>query len=146
MFETSVRSQQIRRVGTAESTSNCGSGTSHGTVSRFSQGQRLMVPSFLHSVFLLFLAVCAVQLMGTAYSEEGLRQWAAGPPHAQDQLPGTQDGQTNTDQGESEVEELALTQADAFRPDPLIRTGIQECASWCQTDFASDLFRPPTRS
>ena len=105
-----------------------------------------MVRSFRHSFFLLFLAVCAVQLMGTASSEEELRQWAAGSSHAQEQLPGTQDGQTNTDQGESEVEELALTQTDAFRPNPLIRTGIQECASWRQTDFASDLFRPPTRS
>jgi len=105
-----------------------------------------MVRGFLRSFFLLFLALCAVQLMGTAYSEEGLRQGAAGPPHAQDQLPGTQDGQANTDQGQSELEELALTHADAFRPIPLIQTGIQECASWRQTDFASDLFRPPTRS
>ena len=105
-----------------------------------------MVHSFLRSFFLLFLALCAVQLMGTASSEEGLRQWAAGPLHAQDQFPGTQDGQTNTDQGEGEVEELALTQADAFRPVPPTRIGIQESASWRQTDFASDLFRPPTRS
>jgi hypothetical protein len=108
-----------------------------------------MVRSFLHSFFLLFLVACAVQLMGTAYSGEGLRQGAAGPPHAhhaQDQFPGNQDGQTNTDQGESEVEELALTQADAFRPVPLTRTGIQESPYWRQTDFASDLFRPPTRS
>ena len=105
-----------------------------------------MVRNFLRSFFFFFFALCAVQLMGTAYSEEGLRQGAAGPPHAQDRLPGTQDGQANPDQGESEVEELALTQADAFRPIPLIQTGIQECASWRQTDFASDLFRPPTRS
>jgi hypothetical protein len=105
-----------------------------------------MVRSLLRSIVLLFLAVCAVQLMGTTYSEEGLRQWAAAPPHAQDQFPGTQDSQTNTDQGESEVEELALTQADAFRPVPLTRTGIHESASWRQTDFASDLFRPPARS
>ena len=105
-----------------------------------------MVRSFLRSFCLLFLVACAVKLMGTAYSEGGLRQGAAGPPHAQDQLPGTQEGQANTDQGESEVEKVALIQEDAFRPIPLIQTGIQECASWRQTDFAPDLFRPPNRS
>jgi hypothetical protein len=105
-----------------------------------------MVRTIRQTFFLLFFAVCVVQVLGMASSGEGVRQAAAGPLHDQEQLPGPSDGQTKTDQGESELEEVAFTQADAFDTAPLIRSGLPECASWRQTDFVSDLFRPPTRS
>ena len=102
-----------------------------------------MVRTLVHSLFLLLLALCAVQLMGTACSDECLRQWSASPVHAHDQLPGTPDGQTEGDQGESELEELALAQGEAFRIIHLARICVPDLASCPRTDFASDWFRPP---
>lgn len=98
-----------------------------------------MVRTVVYSVFLLLLAVCAMQFMGTAYSGDCLTQ---GGPHAQDPLPGTPDGQT--DHGEGELDELAFGQDDAFRADHLAGLRVMESASCLQRDFASDLFRPPT--
>lgn len=105
-----------------------------------------MVRTFGYSVVLLFLALCAVQLMGTASADEFLAQWSTGPLHAHDQLPGGADGQPETDQGEGELEELALSQGDAFRIIHLARVSILDGASCPRADFASDLFRPPTLS
>jgi hypothetical protein len=105
-----------------------------------------MVRTFGYSVFLLFVALCAVQLMGTASADEFLDQWSTGPLHAHEQLPGTADGQPETDQGEGELEELALAQEDAFRIIHLARACILDSASCPRADFASDLFRPPTLS
>jgi hypothetical protein len=104
-----------------------------------------MVRIVVSSVFLLLLAVCALQFMGVAYSGDCLRQGSAGP-HAQDPVPGTPDGQTETDYGEGEFEELAFGQPAAFHADHLAGHRIVESASCPQRDFASDLFRPPTRS
>jgi hypothetical protein len=99
---------------------------------------------FQHKVFLLLLALCAVQFLGTGCSDDCLRQWSAGPLHAHDQLPGAPDGQTESDQGEGELEELALAQGEAFRIIHLTRTCILDSASCPRTDFVSDWFRPPT--
>jgi hypothetical protein len=102
-----------------------------------------MFRTFGQSFFLLLLIVCAVQLMGMACSDDGLRQWSASPVHAQDQLPGSPDGQTEGDQSEGELEELALGQGEAFRIIHFTRTCVWDYASCPRTDFASDLFRPP---
>jgi hypothetical protein len=102
-----------------------------------------MLRTVVYSVFLLLLAVCAMQFLGTAYSDDCLTQGGAGA-HAQDPLPGTPDGQT--DYGEGELEELAFGQDDAFRADPLAGLRVMESASCLQRDFASDFFRPPTLS
>ena len=99
-----------------------------------------------HRLFLLLLAVCAVQFLGTAFPSDCLRQWSPGPLHAHDQLPGAPDGQTESDQGESEFEELALAQGEAFRIIHLTRTSIVHSPSCPRTDFASDWFRPPALS
>jgi hypothetical protein len=96
-----------------------------------------------YTFFLLFLGICAAQLLGTAYSDEGVRQW---PPGPHDQFPHSSDGQTETDQGENELEEVAFSRTDGFRPVHLVRNRIAECASWHQTDFTSVLFRPPDHS
>ena len=103
-----------------------------------------MVRTFVYSVFLLFVALGAVQLMGPASADEFPDQWSAGPLQAHDPLPGAADGQPETDQGEPE--ELALSQGDAFRIIHLARACILDRASCPRTDFASDLFRPPALS
>ena len=125
---------------------NCGSGAAHGMVAGFSRGQVLMVRMSGHRFFLLLLAVCAVQLLGTAYPNDCLCQWSPGPLQAHDQLPGTPDGQTESDQGESELEELALAQGEAFRIIHLSRTCVLHSSSCPRTAFAYDWFRPPTFS
>ena len=123
---------------------------------RIADGVSLMVrcPDFLRGkaacfaplgsvFFLLLLTVCAVQLMGTACADDCLRQWSTSPVHAHDQLPGSPDGQTETDPGEGELEELALAQGEGFRIIHLARTCILDTTSCPRTDFASDWFRPP---
>ena len=105
-----------------------------------------MVRIFGHSVFLLLLVLCAVQFMGTACSDDCLRHWSANPIQAQDQLPGSPDGQTESDQGEGELEEVALAQGEAFRIIHLARICALDQASCPRTDFASDWFRPPALS
>lgn len=102
-----------------------------------------MFRTFGQSFFLLLLTVCAVQLMGAACADDCLRQWSTSPVHAHDQLPGSQDGQTETDPGEGELEELALAQGEGFRIIHLARTCILDHTSCPRTDFASDWFRPP---
>jgi hypothetical protein len=124
---------------------NCGWGVPHGTVSRLPLGKGLMFRTFGHSFFLLFLIVCAVQLLGMACSDDGLRQWSTSPVHAHDQLPGSPEGQTEPDQGKGELEELALAQGEAFRIIHFTQICIVDHASCPRTDFASDLFRPPAR-
>lgn len=105
-----------------------------------------MVRVFGHSVFLLFVALCAMQFMGTVSADDLLGQWSTGPLHTHDQLPDAADGQAETDQGEGELEELALAQGDAFRIVHFARAGVLESPSCPRTHFASDLFRPPTLS
>jgi hypothetical protein len=100
-----------------------------------------MFRRFGHCVFVLLLALCAVQFIGTACSDDCLRQGSPSPVHAQDQLPGSHDGQMENDQGE----ELALAQGEAFRIVHLARTCILDHASCPRTEFASDWFRPPVR-
>jgi hypothetical protein len=104
-----------------------------------------MVRTFGYSVFLLFLALSAVQLLDTACADD-CRQGSTGPLHAPAQLPGAADSQPETDQGENELEELALDQGEAFRIIHLARTCILDSASCPRTDFVSGLFRPPTLS
>lgn len=99
-----------------------------------------------HRLFFMLLAVCAVQFLGTAYQNDRLGHWSPGPLQAHDQLPGAPDGQTESDQGESELEELALAQGEAFRIIHLSRTCVVHNACCPRTDFASDWFRPPTLS
>ena len=126
---------------------NCGSGAAHGKVPGFSRGQGVMGRLSGHRLFLLLFAVCAVQLLGTAYPNDCLRQWSPGPPlQAHDQLPGAPDGQTESDQGESELEELALAQGEAFRIIHLSRIRVLHSASCPRTDFTFDWFRPPALS
>jgi hypothetical protein len=105
-----------------------------------------MFRMFGHHGFLLLLALCAVQFLGTAWSDDCLRQWSSIPLHAQDQVPGTPDGQTESDQGEGELEELALAQGEAFRIIHLTRACSLDSASCPRTAFVSDWFRPPTLS
>ena len=109
-----------------------------------------MVRTLRHSLFLLLLALCAVQPMGTAYSDDCFRHWSSSPVQAHDQLPGSADGQTEADQGEGqgegELEELALAQGEAFRIIHLTQTCVLDHASCPRTDFASDWFRPPALS
>ena len=97
------------------------------------------------SLVLLLLAFCVVQFIGTACSDDCLPEWSTSPAHAHDQLPGSPDGQTESDQGEGELEELALAQGEAFRIVHLARTCTLDHASCPRTDFASDWFRPPAR-
>ena len=105
-----------------------------------------MFRTFGHSLFLFLLAVCAVQFIGTGWSDDCLRQWSAGPLQTHDQLPGPPHGQTESDQGEGELEELALAQGEAFRIIHLTRACSLDSASCPRTDFVSDWFRPPTFS
>ncbi len=125
---------------------NCGWDVHHGTVSRLSEGRGVMFRKFGYWFFLLLLTVCAVQFLDTAGADECLRQWSASPVHAHDQLPGSPDGQTETDQGKGELEELALAQGEAVRIIHLARICALDQASCPRTDFVSDWFRPPTLS
>ncbi len=104
-----------------------------------------MFRMFGHNLFLLLLALCAVQFLGTG-SDDCLRQWSAAPLQAHDQLPGAPDGQTESDQGEGQLEELALAQGEAFRIIHLARTCTLDSTSCPRRDFISDWFRPPTFS
>ena len=103
-----------------------------------------MVRTFGYGVFLLFVALCAVQLMGTPSADDFPDQWSTGPLHSHDQLPGAADAQPETDQ--EEPEELAFSQGDAIRIIHLARACILDRASCPRTDFASELFRPPALS
>lgn len=102
-----------------------------------------MLRTFGQGVLLLFFVVCAVQLFGTAWSDECPRQWSGNPLQAHEQMPGAADGQT--DQG-GELEELALAQGEAFRIIHLARLCSLDSASCPRTDFVSDWFRPPALS
>src|SRR5690349_312036 len=99
--------------------------------------------TFGHGVLLLLLAWCAVQVIGTACSNDCLRLWSAAPLHAHDQLPGSSDAQTEGDQGEGEAEELALAHGEAFRIIHSGRICIPDHASCPRTNFVYDRFRPP---
>lgn len=101
---------------------------------------------FGDKVFFLLFALCAAQFLGTGCSDDCLRQWSAGPLHAHDQLPGAPDGQTESDQGEGQLEELALAQGEGLRIIHLARTCVLDSTSCPRTDFVSDWFRPPTFS
>jgi hypothetical protein len=92
------------------------------------------------------LALGAVQFSAMVTAADFPGTWSAGAVHTHDQLPGTLDGQTETDHGEGEVEELALGQENAFRVDRLARLRVLDNASCPQSDFALDLFRPPALS
>jgi hypothetical protein len=104
-----------------------------------------MVRTLGYSVFLFFLALSAVELTVMPTASDFLGLWPSDPLHAHDQLPVAADGQTETDQGEGELE-LALPQGEAFRIIHLARARTQDSASRPRTNFVSDLFRPPTRS
>jgi len=99
-------------------------------------------------VFLVCLtALFTVQLLGTACLDDGVRERSGGPLHAQDQLPGTMDGQTETDGSAGEGEwELALAQSDGLRV--ILRTDVcsVDHAPCPRTTFVSDWFRPPAHS
>lgn len=106
-----------------------------------------MVRTFRHSVLLVFLALCAVQLQGTACSDDCLRQWTPSPHQTHDSLPGgAPDGQTEADQGEGELEELALAQGEAFRIIHLARACVLDSACCPKANFVSGWFRPPALS
>ena len=104
-----------------------------------------MLRTVWHSMFLILFVLCVVQFMGTACFDDCQRQWSTTPVHAHDQLPGSPDGQTESDQGEGELEELELAQREALRIVHLAQACVWDHASCPRTHFASDLFRPPTR-
>jgi hypothetical protein len=97
-------------------------------------------------VVCLLFATFAVQFVATACTDDWLRQWSAVPLEAQEQLPGTTNGQTESDHGEGALEELALAQGEAFRIIHLARTCTVDNSSCPRTNFVSDWFRPPTLS
>jgi len=102
-----------------------------------------MVRTVGHSVFLFLFALCVAQFIGTACSDDCLPQGSTAPVHAYDQLPGAPDGETESDQGEGELEALALAQGEALRVIHLTRTCALDHASCPRTIVASDWFRPP---
>jgi hypothetical protein len=97
------------------------------------------------AIFLL-LAISALQFLATVSTNDGLRQWSAGPLETHDRLPPAPDGQTESDQGEGELEDLALAQGDALRIIHLACTHTMDNSSCPRTNFASGWFRPPTLS
>lgn len=99
-----------------------------------------------HSVFLVLLALCAVQFIHSACFDDCLRQWPTDLVHVHDQLPGSPDGQTESDQGEGELEELALAQREGLRVIDLARTHVPDHDLCPRTHFTSDCFHPPTLS
>lgn len=105
-----------------------------------------MVRTVGHSVFLVLLALCTVQFVDTACFDDCLRQWSTVPVHAHDQLPSPPDGQTESDQGEGELEELALPQREGLRVIDLAQTCVPDHVLCPRTHFASDWFRPPAQS
>ena len=115
-------------------------------LAHFSRGQAVMGRTVGHSIFLLLLASCVVQFVGTACFDDCHRQWSTNPVHAQDQLPGSLDGQTESDQGEGELDELAPAQGEPFGVIRHAGTCMLDHASCPRTQFASDWFRPPARS
>ena len=122
---------------------NCRAGARHGTVGPLFPGTRVIVRTVGHSLVLLLLALCVVQFIGTACSDDCLPEWSTNPVHAHDQLPGSPDGQTESDQGEGELEELALAQGEAIRIVHLMRSCVLDDTACPRTDFALDWFRPP---
>jgi hypothetical protein len=102
-----------------------------------------MVRTLRHSMFVLLLALCAVQFFATACSD-GCVPGSPGPLQADNQLPGSPEGETEGDQGE--LEELALAQGEAFRVIHLRHRCMVDSTSCPRTDFVSDWFRPPALS
>jgi hypothetical protein len=95
---------------------------------------------------LLLLAVCAVQVMGAACSDDCLRQWSSGPFQTHDQFPGALDSQTESDGSEGESAwELALAQGDGLRVIHLTSACVLDSSLCPQNAFLSDWFRPPAR-
>jgi hypothetical protein len=126
---------------------NCRAGTPHGTVARFLQEQGgVMFRMLGQRVVFLLLTMVAMQFLAMATADDWLRQGSAGPLEAHDQLPGTPDGQTESDQSEGELEELAFAQGQALRIIHLTRTCPVDNSSCPRTNFVSDWFRPPTLS
>ena len=113
----------------------------------FPQGAAfIMVRTVGYSVFFVLLALCAVQFVNMACFDDCLRQWSTDPVHAHDQLPGSPDGQTESDQGEGELEELALAQGVGLRVIDLAQTCVPDHVRCPRTHFTSDWFRPPAHS
>jgi hypothetical protein len=106
----------------------------------------VMVRTIGLSMLFLLLAMCVVQFLGATCSVECLHHWSASPVQAHEQLPGSLDGQTELDQGEGELEELALAPGEGFRLVHLARTCVLDHTTCPRTNFASDLFRPPARA
>ena len=104
-----------------------------------------MARSSTGHLLLLFLALCAVQTMGAACSDDCLRYWAFAPQHAHEQYPGAQDSQTEPDgsEGESALE-VALSQGDGLPIIRLTTCRVVEPSLRPRSAFPSDLFRPPT--
>ena len=97
---------------------------------------------FGHGVLLFLLSLCAVQIIGTSCSDDCL-QWSTAPVQTHDQVPGSPDAQTESDQGEGELEELALAHGEAFRTIHSERIYVLDHTSRPRTNFVSDWFRPP---
>jgi len=104
-----------------------------------------MVRTVGHSVFLILLALCAVQLIPTACFDDCLRQWSTDPVHVHDQLPGSPDSQ-ESDQGEGELEEAALAQGEGLRVIDPAQAYVPDHVLCPRTHFTSDCFHPPTLS
>ena len=145
MVELFPGCQRVSAASAANIRCNCGWDTAHGTVGRLPQGQGVMVRTIGY-LFILLLVVFAVQLVGTASADDCLRQWSPSPFQAHDQLPGSPDGEAESDQENGELEEFALAQGEAFRILPSTRACILDSTSCPRTDFVSDWFRPPVLS
>jgi hypothetical protein len=104
-----------------------------------------MVRSATAILLFVFLAICAVQTMGAACSDDCLRHWSSAPHHAHEQYPGAQDSQTEPDgsEGESALE-VALSQGDGLPVIHLTTYRVVDSTLRPRSAFPSDLFRPPT--
>jgi hypothetical protein len=96
-------------------------------------------------LLLPLIALCAIQVVGMACSDDCLREWSTSPLHAQDQIPAGTDGQTETDsssQGEGELE-LALTYGLGSHVTPRMASRFFDGLDCPRNTFVSDWFRPP---
>lgn len=123
---------------------NCGGGLQYGTVRLLSVGQGIMFRTFKHFFLSVLMVLCMAQFLGTACSDDCLREWSPGPLDARDHIPSGTDGPAETDgsQGEGEME-FTLAQGDGLQVIPRTGSCFFDSPSCPRQTFVSDWFRPP---
>ena len=103
-----------------------------------------MFRTFRQILLLVLTVLFSIQFLGTACSDDCLRQWSLTPIHAPDQIPSGTEGQAKADGSQEESElEYALAPGSDFHPIPHVQPWPADSCSGPREAFDANVFRPP---